>query len=163
MRKPLARRDRTHERLCEVVLCALESIKNCHDDSTIAILALRCFVSIRTLTLTARRTMSTLNGAPLASTSKLFDGLSPSLPSVQGADSSLIALDAFRIAAAVHVRDTLGVELEQAFAGIEDGKKGQDLQLAVARFRLPGKNAAQEAAKKLAETVRWTLLTRSRG
>jgi hypothetical protein len=98
--------------------------------------------------------MATPNGAPLASTSKLFDHLQPALPFLPTADPSLIALDAFKLAAAKHVSETLGVDLATAFAGIEDPKKGQDLQLAVARFRLPGKNAAPEAAKKLAETVR---------
>lgn len=54
-------------------------------DSTLADPAFRHFVSCRTLVLTARRIMSTLHDKPALRRS------SPSLPSVERADSSLVA------------------------------------------------------------------------
>lgn len=86
----------------------------------------------------------------------LFSGLPP-LPAVKGAEPARIALDAFRIAAAVQVAEIfdLGKDaeaLEKTLVGIEAGKKDADLQLAVPRFRLKGDPKA--LAKKLADEVR---------
>ncbi|KAH7918786.1 arginyl-tRNA synthetase [Leucogyrophana mollusca] len=64
----------------------------------------------------------------------------PSLPPVPGADPSSCILDAFRIAIAKRVSDALPpLSLEQAYSGVDYGKKGVDFTVALPRFRLPGK------------------------
>jgi len=47
--------------------------------------------------------------------------------------------DAFRTAIAKRVADALPLTLEQAYAGVDYGKKGVDFTIALPRFRLPGK------------------------
>ncbi|KAG2133453.1 hypothetical protein BD769DRAFT_1638918 [Suillus cothurnatus] len=72
----------------------------------------------------------------------------PSLPSVLGTDPSSCILDAFRIAIAKRVSDALPpLTLEQAYTGVDYGKKGVDFTVALPRFRLPGK--PDELAKKV--------------
>ncbi|KAJ8588014.1 hypothetical protein M405DRAFT_769699, partial [Rhizopogon salebrosus TDB-379] len=72
----------------------------------------------------------------------------PSLPSVPGTDPSSCILDAFRTAIAKRVSDALPpLTLEQAYTGVDYGKKGVDFTIALPRFRLPGK--PDELAKKV--------------
>ncbi|EDR00911.1 uncharacterized protein LACBIDRAFT_312886 [Laccaria bicolor S238N-H82] len=49
--------------------------------------------------------------------------------------------DSFRISIAKRLSDTLPLTVEQAFAGVDYGKKGEDFTVALPRFRLPGKVA----------------------
>ncbi|KAH7904951.1 hypothetical protein BJ138DRAFT_1165691 [Hygrophoropsis aurantiaca] len=64
----------------------------------------------------------------------------PSLPPVATADPSACILDAFRIAIAKRLSDALSpLTLEQAYSGVDYGKKGVDFTVALPRFRLPGK------------------------
>jgi len=76
----------------------------------------------------------------------------PSLPSVLGTDPSSCILDAFRIAIAKRVSDALPpLTIEQAYTGVDYGKKGVDFTVALPRFRLPGK--PDELAKKILTDV----------
>ena len=76
----------------------------------------------------------------------------PSLPSVPGTDPSSCILDAFRTAIAKRVSDALPpLTLEQAYTGVDYGKKGVDFTIALPRFRLPGK--PDELAKKVLTDV----------
>ncbi|KAF7976667.1 hypothetical protein HWV62_1216 [Athelia sp. TMB] len=64
----------------------------------------------------------------------------PALPHVPGTDSSTCVLDSFRTAIAQRISDALPpITLEQAYAGVDYGKKGADFTVALPRFRLPGK------------------------
>lgn len=64
----------------------------------------------------------------------------PALTHVPGTDSSTCVLDSFRTAIAQRISDALPpVTLEQAYAGVDYGKKGADFTVALPRFRLPGK------------------------
>ncbi|KAF8626485.1 hypothetical protein AX17_006541 [Amanita inopinata Kibby_2008] len=64
----------------------------------------------------------------------------PALPAVTGTDPSRCVLDSFRIAIAKRVSDALSpLTLEQAYGGVDYGKKGVDFTVALPRFRLPGK------------------------
>ncbi|KAF8634620.1 hypothetical protein AX15_000825 [Amanita polypyramis BW_CC] len=64
----------------------------------------------------------------------------PSLPAVSGTDPSRCILDSFRIAIAKRMSDALPpLSLEQAYTGVDYGKKGVDFTVALPRFRLPGK------------------------
>ncbi|KAI0313558.1 arginyl-tRNA synthetase [Amylostereum chailletii] len=64
----------------------------------------------------------------------------PSLPPVAGAEPSKAILDSFRIAIAKKIADALPpLTLEQAYNGVDFGKKGEDFTVALPRFRLPGK------------------------
>ncbi|KAJ3759805.1 hypothetical protein EV360DRAFT_41207 [Lentinula raphanica] len=72
----------------------------------------------------------------------------PSLPPVAGTDPSSSVFDAFRISIAKRIADALEpLTLEQAYAGVDYGKKGEDFTVALPRFRLPGK--VDELAKKV--------------
>src|SRR5258705_12191296 len=62
----------------------------------------------------------------------------PDLPIVQGTDPSKSVFDSFRIAIAKRLSESLPLSLEQAYAGIDYGKKGEDFTVAVPRYRLPG-------------------------
>jgi arginyl-tRNA synthetase len=74
------------------------------------------------------------------------------LPHVPGTDPSICVLDAFRTAIAKRVSDALPpLTLEQAYAGVDFGKKGVDFTVALPRFRLPGK--ANELAGKVIGNV----------
>ncbi|KAL0960245.1 hypothetical protein HGRIS_011877 [Hohenbuehelia grisea] len=64
----------------------------------------------------------------------------PELPHVPGTDASSCVLDAFRTAIAKRVSEALPpLTLEQAYTGVDYGKKGVDFTVALPRFRLPGK------------------------
>ena len=75
----------------------------------------------------------------------------PDLPIVQGTDPSKSVFDSFRIAIAKRLSESLPLSLEQAYAGIDYGKKGEDFTVAVPRYRLPGK--VDEIAAKVLEKV----------
>lgn len=75
----------------------------------------------------------------------------PDLPTVQGTDPSKFVFDSFRIAIAKRLSETLPLSIEQAYAGIDYGKKGEDFTVAVPRYRLPGK--VDEIAAKVLEKV----------
>ncbi|KDR74214.1 hypothetical protein GALMADRAFT_571046 [Galerina marginata CBS 339.88] len=70
----------------------------------------------------------------------------PQLPVLPGTDPSRAVLDSFRIAIAQRLSKTLSLSLEQALAGVDYGKKGEDFTVALPRFRLP-ENVAELAAK----------------
>lgn len=76
----------------------------------------------------------------------------PSLPHVLGTDPSSCLLDAFRTAIAKRMSDRLPqLTIEQAYSGVDYGKKGVDFTVALPRFRLPGK--PDELAKRVLEDV----------
>ena len=73
---------------------------------------------------------------------------SPPLSNVPGTDP----LDAFRIAIAKRVSDALPpLTLEQAYTGVDYGKKGADFTVALPRFRLPGN--VDELAQRVVNQV----------
>lgn len=65
---------------------------------------------------------------------------------LQAADPSKCVFDSFRIAIAHRLSDALPLSLEQAYSGVDYGKKGEDFTVAVPRYRLPG-NVDEIAAK----------------
>ncbi|KAF8196148.1 hypothetical protein BJ912DRAFT_956508 [Pholiota molesta] len=71
----------------------------------------------------------------------------PPLPAVPDTDPSRAVLDSFRIAIAKRLSETLPLTIEQAFAGIDYGKKGEDFTIAIPRFRL--KEKIPEIAEKV--------------
>ena len=76
----------------------------------------------------------------------------PPLPQVSGTDPSICVLDSFRTSIAQRVSDALPpLTLEQAYSGVDYGKKGVDFTVALPRFRLPGK--VDELAKKVISQV----------
>ena len=75
----------------------------------------------------------------------------PQLPSIPDTHPSSAILDSFRIAIAKRLSDSLPLTLEQAFSGVDFGKKGEDFTVALPRFRLPGK--VDEVAKKVIDKV----------
>lgn len=77
----------------------------------------------------------------------------PSLPHVAGTDPSSCILDAFRTAIAKRLSDTLpSLTIEQAYTGVDYGKKGVDFTVALPRFRLPEK--PEQLAAKVMTNVR---------
>src|SRR5271156_6850601 len=79
----------------------------------------------------------------------------PKLPSVPDTDPSSATLDSFRIAIAKRLAEYLPLTLEQAFSGVDYGKKGEDFTVALPRFRLPGK--VDEIAKQVIDKVGFIL------
>ena len=75
----------------------------------------------------------------------------PQLPSLPDTDPSLAILDSYRIAIAKRLSESLPLTLEQAFTGVDYGKKGEDFTVALPRFRLPGK--VDEVAKQVIDKV----------
>lgn len=75
----------------------------------------------------------------------------PELPAIPDTDPSRCVLDAFRTSIAKRLADALPLTLEQAYTGVDYGKKGEDFTVALPRFRLPGK--VDEVAKKVIEKV----------
>jgi arginyl-tRNA synthetase len=76
----------------------------------------------------------------------------PLLPQVPGTDPSTCILDSFRTSIAQRVADALPpLTLEQAYSGVDYGKKGVDFTVALPRFRLPGK--VDELAKQVISKV----------
>ncbi|KAF9045766.1 arginyl-tRNA synthetase [Hymenopellis radicata] len=76
--------------------------------------------------------------------------MASSLPHVPDTDPSRCALDLFRTSIAKKVADALPqLSLEQAYSGVDYGKKGVDFTIALPRFRLPGK--VDEIASKVIE------------
>ncbi|KAH6907722.1 arginyl-tRNA synthetase [Coprinopsis sp. MPI-PUGE-AT-0042] len=73
----------------------------------------------------------------------------PSLPVVPETNPHACVLDSFRIAIAQVLSETLGLDVDKAYAGVDYGKKGEDFTVALPRFRLPGK--VDELAKKVTE------------
>jgi len=81
----------------------------------------------------------------------------PPLPNVVGTDPSKCILDAFRISIAKRVAEALPpLTIEQAYMGVDYGKKGVDFTVALPRFRLPGK--VDELASKVIGQVSSCLL-----
>ena len=75
------------------------------------------------------------------------------LPQLPGTDFSRCVLDAFRTACAIHLSRYLGIELEQAYSGVDISKqKETDFTVAVPRFRL--KEKPQDVVKKVVDNVR---------
>jgi arginyl-tRNA synthetase len=75
----------------------------------------------------------------------------PSLPTLPGTDPERCIFDAFRISIAKKISDVLPLTLEQAYTGVDFGKKGVDFTVALPRFRLPGKS--DELAAKVIDKV----------
>lgn len=111
-----------------------------------------------------RPAMATASPAPVASPYTIPSHLPP-LPPVPGTDPSRCALDAFRTAIAQRVAVALPpLTVEQAYQGVDYGKKGVDFTVALPRFRLPGK-VDELAAKVISQVslhIRATSATRIR-
>lgn len=75
----------------------------------------------------------------------------PELPLIPDTDPSRCILDSFRTSIAKRLTEALPLTLEQAYNGVDYGKKGEDFTVALPRFRLPGK--IDEVAKKVIEKV----------
>jgi arginyl-tRNA synthetase len=76
----------------------------------------------------------------------------PPLPDVPDTDPSSCILDSFRTAIAKRVSEALPpLTLEQAYSGVDYGKKGVDFTVALPRFRLPGK--VDDLANKVVNKV----------
>ena len=60
-------------------------------------------------------------------------------------------LDSFKTAIAIRLSNALPLSPEQALAGVDYGKKGEDFTVALPRFRLPGK--VTDLASKVIERV----------
>lgn len=75
----------------------------------------------------------------------------PQLPSIPDTHPSSAILDSYRIAIAKRLSKCLNLTLEQAFSGVDYGKKGEDFTVALPRFRLPGK--VDEIAKQVIDKV----------
>ncbi|KAL1677148.1 hypothetical protein EV122DRAFT_266222 [Schizophyllum commune] len=71
-----------------------------------------------------------------ASTSKFT---LPKVPSLPETDSSRCVFDAYRTRIAQLLSEALPISLEQAYEGVDYGKKGEDFTVALPRYRLPGK------------------------
>ncbi|KAF8696470.1 hypothetical protein AX14_001571 [Amanita brunnescens Koide BX004] len=87
---------------------------------------------------------------------------SPPLSNVPGTDP----LDAFRIAIAKRVSDALPpLTLEQAYTGVDYGKKGADFTVALPRFRLPGNvdELAQRVVSQFQPDELVAFVTRDKG
>ncbi|GJE85387.1 arginyl-tRNA synthetase [Phanerochaete sordida] len=85
----------------------------------------------------------------MASTSSFLKNM-PELPQIPGTEPERAVLDSFRTAIAKLVSEALPpLTVEQAYQGVDYGKKGVDFTVAVPRFRLPGK--VDELAKKVLE------------
>jgi arginyl-tRNA synthetase len=85
---------------------------------------------------------------------------STALPTAPNTYPSTCVLDSFRIAIAQRLSAALPpLTIEQAYEGVDYGRKGVDFTVALPRFRLPGK--VNELASKVIEQVgHWlTLLT----
>lgn len=76
------------------------------------------------------------------------------LPQVPGTDPSRCALELFRTAVAKKLVDAFPdkLSLDQAYAGVDYGKKGEDFTVALPRFRLGGK--VDELAAQVTSKVR---------
>ncbi|EJD39929.1 arginyl-tRNA synthetase [Auricularia subglabra TFB-10046 SS5] len=72
-----------------------------------------------------------------------------SLPRIPGAELDRCFFDAVRTVIAQRVSTALGVPIEQAYAAVDYGKKGDDFTVAVPRFRLKAK--PDELTAKVAE------------
>lgn len=75
----------------------------------------------------------------------------PPLPTVPSTDPSSCIFDSFRTSIAKRVSEALPLTLEQAYSGVDYGKKGVDFTVALPRFRLPGK--VDEIAAKVISKV----------
>lgn len=75
----------------------------------------------------------------------------PSLPVVPETNPHACVFDSFRIAIAQLLSETLGLDVEKAYSGVDYGKKGEDFTVALPRFRLPGK--VEDHAKTVTENV----------
>jgi arginyl-tRNA synthetase len=77
---------------------------------------------------------------------------STSLPTIPDTDPSKCVFDTFRTAIAKQLSDALPpLTIEQAYSGVDYGKKGEDFTVALPRFRLPGK--VDELAGKVTSQV----------
>jgi hypothetical protein len=83
----------------------------------------------------------------------------PHLPQVPGTDPSRRVLDTFRVAIAQRLVNVFPqLSIDQAYSGVDYGKKGEDFTVAIPRFRLPGKVDA--LAAQVIEQVPHTPLPR---
>lgn len=84
----------------------------------------------------------------MASTSTL----QAALLQIEGTDPSTCVLDSFRTSIAQRISEALPpLTIEQAYSGVDYGKKGVDFTVALPRFRLPGK--VDELANKVISQV----------
>lgn len=86
-----------------------------------------------------------------ASNHPLFSGLSPQLPTLANAEPTKIALDAFKLAGAMHVAKHFDLDLAFAFNSVEIGSKDRDLNIPVPKLRIKGD--AKKMAQELAASV----------
>ena len=83
-----------------------------------------------------------------ASTSKFT---LPEVPSLPETDPSRCVFDAYRTRIAQLLSEALPISLEQAYDGVDYGKKGEDFTVALPRYRLPGN--PNEIGAKVIEKV----------
>jgi arginyl-tRNA synthetase len=75
------------------------------------------------------------------------------LPTIPGTDPSRCVLDLFRTAIAQKLTKAFPeITLEQAYQGVDYGKKGEDFTVAIPRFRMKGK--VDDLAKQVLDSVR---------
>lgn len=80
-----------------------------------------------------------------------------SLPHIAGTDPSRCALDLFRTSIAKRLSETFPtLTIEQAYTGVDYGKKGEDFTVALPRFRLKGKvdELAEQVLSKVSSDLR---------
>ncbi|KAK1927325.1 hypothetical protein DB88DRAFT_537287 [Papiliotrema laurentii] len=82
----------------------------------------------------------------------------PELPSVAAADPHRNVLDAARLSVAKIVSEAWGVDADKVFMGVDTGKKGADLAIAIPRFV---KGKPDEAAKKVLDAFKPSSLVAS--
>lgn len=75
----------------------------------------------------------------------------PTLPVIAGTDYVHEPIQAFKAAVAQIVADAWEEDVSKIYAGVDTGKKGTDLALAVPRFK---KGKPDEWIKKVEEAVR---------
>ena len=74
----------------------------------------------------------------------------PTVPSISSAHPENCVLDAFRSAVAELVASTWGLDVEKVFDGVDTGKRGIDLAVAIPRFK---KGKPDEFGKQIVEAV----------
>jgi hypothetical protein len=85
-------------------------------------------------------------------TTRLYSSYQPALGTVPNADPSVNAMDSFKLVAAQQLADALDIPLQQAFDGLETGKKGSDMSVPIPKFRLKAK--PQDLASRILQTAR---------
>jgi len=73
------------------------------------------------------------------------------MPHLHVADSSRAVLDSSKISIAILLPETLSVTLENAFASVDYGKKGENFTVALPRLQVRLSGKVEEVAAKVSE------------